>query len=186
MRTQVAIIGAGPAGLLLASLLERQGIDSVVLERRSGEHVLSRIRAGVLEQGTVELLDKAGVGRRLHEEGLIHEGVTLSFDGDSQRIDFQALIGRSVTVYGQTEVTRDLMQARQASGALTIYEAQDVALHAFDGERPHLTFVKDGAAMRLDCDVIAGCDGFHGISRASVPLSALTTSMASSARCTIA
>ena len=174
MRTQVAIIGAGPAGLLLGRLLERQGIDNVILERRGSDHVLSRIRAGVLEEGTVGLLDKAGVGQRLHAEGLVHDGVELSFDGESQRIDFRDLIGRSVMVYGQTEVTRDLMEARQASGAVTIYEAQDVALHDFDGGKPHVTFTRDGTATRLDCDFIAGCDGFHGVSRASVPPAALT------------
>lgn len=175
MRTKVAIIGAGPAGLLLGRLLERQGIDTVIIERRSADYVLGRIRAGVLEQGTVELLEKADVSERMHAEGLVHDGVELCFDGDKHRINFRELIGRTVTVYGQTEVTRDLMQAREASGALTIYEAGDVSLHDFDGENPKVRFVKDGIAQEITCDFIAGCDGYHGVSRASVPQDALKT-----------
>jgi p-hydroxybenzoate 3-monooxygenase len=173
MRTQVAIIGAGPAGLMLGRLLEKAGIDNVILERRSGEYVLSRIRAGVLEQGTADLLDRLGVGARMHAEGLIHHGVDLCFDGDIQHIDFTGLVGRHVTVYGQTEVTHDLMDARKASGLTTIYEAEDVALHDFDGAHPRVTWRKDGATHSLDCDFIAGCDGFHGVSRASIPEKAL-------------
>ncbi|WP_457089752.1 4-hydroxybenzoate 3-monooxygenase [Microvirga sp. P5_D2] len=173
MRTKVAIIGAGPAGLLLGRLLERQGIDTIIIERRSADYVLGRIRAGVLEQGTVELLEKAGVSERMHAEGLVHDGVELCFDGDKHRIDFRELISRTVMVYGQTEVTRDLMQARGASGALTIYEAGDVSLHDFDGESPKVRFVKDGVAQEIACDFIAGCDGYHGVSRASVPQDAL-------------
>jgi p-hydroxybenzoate 3-monooxygenase len=175
MRTKVAIIGAGPAGLLLGRLLERQGIDTIIVERRSADYVLGRIRAGVLEQGTVELLEKAGVSERMHAEGLVHDGVELCFDGDKHRIDFRELIGRTVMVYGQTEVTRDLMQAREASGAMTIYEAGDVSLHDFDGESPKVRFVKDGVAQEIACDFIAGCDGYHGVSRASVPEGALKT-----------
>jgi len=169
MRTQVAIIGAGPSGLMLGRLLEQAGIDTVILERKSPDYVLSRIRAGVLEQGTADLLDRLGLGARMHAEGLIHHGVNLCFDGDIQHIDFTARVGRHVTVYGQTEVTHDLMNARQASGLTTIYEAADVALHDIDSARPRVSWRKDGVTHDLTCDFIAGCDGFHGVSRASVP-----------------
>ncbi|WEJ58200.1 4-hydroxybenzoate 3-monooxygenase [Devosia sp. FJ2-5-3] len=171
MRTEVTIIGAGPAGLMLGRLLELAGIDAIILERKSPDYVLGRIRAGVLEQGTMELMDRAGVGARMHAEGLIHHGIELSFDGDRQRLDFTELIGRHVMVYGQTEVTRDLMAARQAR---TIYDAENVELHDFDTS-PYVTYTKDGVTHRIDTNYIAGCDGFHGISRQSVPLSALTT-----------
>ncbi|WP_108460179.1 4-hydroxybenzoate 3-monooxygenase [Devosia naphthalenivorans] len=171
MRTHVAIIGAGPAGLMLARLLELAGVDAIIIERRSPDYVLGRIRAGVLEQGTVELMDRAQAAERMHREGHIHHGVELSFDGDRQRIDFSALVGRHVVVYGQTEVTRDLMAARQLA---SIYDAEDVELHDFDG-KPYVTYRKDGASHRIDCDFIAGCDGYHGVSRRSVPQSALTT-----------
>ncbi|TXL68146.1 4-hydroxybenzoate 3-monooxygenase [Zeimonas arvi] len=175
MRVQVAIIGAGPAGLLLGQLLHRAGIDAIILERRSADHVLSRIRAGVLEQGTVDLLDEAGVGRRLHAEGLVHGGIELCFDGQRHRIDLQGLTGKSVTVYGQTEVTRDLMDARAAAGAETVYEAEQVSLHDFDGDSPVVRYRKDGVEHEIRCDFIAGCDGYHGVSRASVPSGALET-----------
>jgi len=175
MRTKVAIIGSGPAGLLLGRLLENAGIETVIVERRSQEYVLGRIRAGVLEQGTVELLDRAGVGEKLHAEGLVHEGVEFCFDGDRHRFNFRELIGRTVTVYGQTEVTRDLMQARDGSGLTTIYEAEDVSLHDFDGDAPKVRYVKDGIEHQLACDFIAGCDGYHGVSRTSVPQEALRT-----------
>jgi p-hydroxybenzoate 3-monooxygenase len=175
MRTKVAIIGAGPAGLLLGRLLENAGVETVILERRSQDYVLGRIRAGVLEQGTVELLDKAGVGEKMHAEGLVHDGVELCFDGDRHRFDFRELIGRTVMVYGQTEVTRDLMQARDASGAPTIYEAENVSLHDFDGDKPKVRYTKDGVEHELACDFIAGCDGYHGVARASVPDGALKT-----------
>ncbi|MGO4389353.1 4-hydroxybenzoate 3-monooxygenase [Microvirga sp. 2YAF29] len=175
MRTKVAIIGAGPAGLLLGRLLERQGIDTVIIERRSPDYVLGRIRAGVLEQGTVELLEKADVSERMHAEGLVHDGIELCFDGDKHRINFRELIGRTVMVYGQTEVTRDLMHAREVSGAQTIYEAEDVSLHDFDSDSPKVRFVKDGVAQEIACDFIAGCDGYHGVSRSSVPDGALKT-----------
>lgn len=164
-------MGAGPAGLMLGRLLDLAEIDNLILERKSAEYVLGRIRAGVLEQGSVDLMDRALLGERLHKEGLVHDGTVLSFDGDSHRLDFTALVGRHVTVYGQTEVTRDLMAARQGQ---TIYEAEDVALHDFDG-KPYVTWRKDGITQRADCDYIAGCDGYHGVSRASVPAAALTT-----------
>lgn len=171
MRTQVVIIGAGPAGLMLGRLLELAGIDAIILERQSADYVLGRIRAGVLEQGTIALMDRAGVGARMHAEGLIHHGIELGFDGDRHRIDFSALVGRHVMVYGQTELTRDLMAARQAA---TIYQAEAVELHDFDG-RPWVTYRQNGVTHRIDCDFIAGCDGYHGVSRQSVPASALTT-----------
>jgi len=167
--TRVAIVGAGPAGLLLGQLLTVAGIDNIVIEQRSAEYVLGRIRAGILECVTVEALQRAGVDKRLREEGLVHHGIELSFGGTRHRIDFHALIGRDVTVYGQTEVTRDLMAARQAAGVETVYEAADVALHDFDSGRPRVSYRKDGVEHEVVCDFIAGCDGFHGVSRASVP-----------------
>src|SRR5262245_5591588 len=173
-RTQVAIIGSGPAGLLLAQLLRKAGIETVILERQSRAHVLSRIRAGVLEPGTVALIDEAGCGARMHREGLIHHGIELSIRGQRHRIDFQALTGKGVMIYGQTEVTRDLMDARAAAGAVTEYEALDVTPSGFDGARPTVSYRKDGIAHELACDFIAGCDGFHGVSRHSVPEDALT------------
>jgi p-hydroxybenzoate 3-monooxygenase len=169
MRTQVAIIGAGPAGLMLGKLLEQSGIDNVIIERRSADHVLGRIRAGVLEEGSMELLDAAGVGARMHREGLVHKGVELSFDGHVHRIGFGE---RMVMVYGQTEVTRDLMDARRAE---TIYEAEDVALHDVDREHPHVSYRHAGETHEVECDFIAGCDGFHGVSRPTIPASRLRT-----------
>ena len=174
-RTQVVIVGAGPSGLLLGQLLHRAGIDAVILERQAPDYVLGRIRAGVLEQGTVALLEEAGVGARCREEGLRHEGIELAFDGRRHRLDFGALIGAHVTVYGQTEVTRDLMAAREACGATTVYGAADVSLHGFDGDRPTVRYRKDGREHELACDWIAGCDGYHGVSRASVPQAAVRT-----------
>jgi len=170
MRTQVAIIGAGPAGLLLGQLLHRAGVDNVILESRSQEYVLARVRAGVLESGTVALLERAGVGARCKAEGLVHDGFDLAFGGARHRIDLKRLTGKSVTVYGQTEITKDLVQARAAAGAETVYEARDVALEGFDTEKPQVVF--DGK-KRIECDFIAGCDGFHGVSRASVPPEAI-------------
>ncbi|MCE8035473.1 4-hydroxybenzoate 3-monooxygenase [Billgrantia tianxiuensis] len=170
MKTQVAIIGAGPSGLLLGQLLSRQGIDNVILERKSGEYVLSRIRAGVLEQGMVDLLREAGVDARMNEEGLPHDGVELAFDNRRVRVDLAGLTGgKTVMVYGQTEVTRDLMEAREAIGGTTIYEADNVQPHDLETDAPYLTFEKDGETVRLDCDYVAGCDGFHGVSRQSIP-----------------
>jgi p-hydroxybenzoate 3-monooxygenase len=173
-RTQVAIIGAGPSGLLLGQLLHRAGVHNVIIERQSAAHVQARIRAGVLEQTTVDLLAEAGVAQRLSAEGLLHGGFELCFGGGRHRIDLQDLTGgKQVTVYGQTEITRDLMQAREAAGLATHYEAADVLLQGFDGATPRVSFVQHGRAHEIACDVIAGCDGYHGISRASVPTAAL-------------
>lgn len=169
MRTQVAIIGGGPSGLLLSQLLNRAGIATVVLERRSRDHVLSRIRAGVLESGTVGLLREAGAGARMDREGHLHDGCHLASNGRMFRVDFRAAAGRQVMVYGQTEVTRDLYAAQDAIGATVIHEAEDVALHGLDTASPHVTYTRDGVAHRVDCDWIAGCDGFHGVSRPSMP-----------------
>jgi p-hydroxybenzoate 3-monooxygenase len=169
MRTQVAIVGAGPAGLLLGRLLEARGIETVIVERRSPQYVLSRIRAGVLEQGSAELLDAAGVGDRMRRDGLVHDGIAIGFDHRLVRIDFRALIGRYVVVYGQTELTRDLMDARTASGAPSVYEAEDVSLHDLGEDRPRVRYVKDGVAREIVADFVAGCDGFHGVSRQIVP-----------------
>jgi p-hydroxybenzoate 3-monooxygenase len=174
MRTQVAIIGAGPSGLLLGQLLNKHGIDNVIVERQTGEYVLGRVRAGVIEQVTIDLLDEAGVGARMHEDGLVHEGVQICVDGVRHRISFKEMTGKAVMVYGQTEITKDLMDGRATSGAPTIYAAHDVALHGIFGDNPRVTFRADGKAQELACDFIAGCDGFHGISRKSVPPSAVT------------
>ncbi len=174
MKTQVAIIGAGPSGLLLGALLHKAGIDAVILEARTPEYVLGRIRAGVLEQVSVDLLDAVGVGQRMHREGLVHGGFELCFGGARHRIDMKRLTGgKQVMVYGQTELTRDLMDARLAAGLTTIYEAADVSLHDFDGPKPRVRYRKNGAMHDIECDFIAGCDGFHGVSRASVPASAI-------------
>lgn len=176
MRVQVAIVGGGPAGHLLGQLLYKAGISAIVIEQRSQDYVLGRIRAGVLEQGTTDLLDEVGVGSRMHAEGLVHGGISLSFGGDHHRIDLQQLTGgKSVMVYGQTEVTRDLMNARAAAGLATAYEAENVSLHDFDGTRPKVRYVQHGVAHEVECDFIAGCDGFHGVSRASVPSGAMQT-----------
>ena len=175
MRTQVVIVGAGPSGLLLGQLLHKAGIDNVILERQTPDYVLGRIRAGILEQVTVDLLDEVGAGARMHQEGLVHGGVELLFEGRRHRIDLQALTGGStVTVYGQTEVTRDLMAARAASGQRSVYSAADVALHGFDGASPRVSWTLDGRRHEIACDFIAGCDGYHGVSRASVPKEAIT------------
>src|ERR1700752_1049273 len=174
-RTQVAIIGAGPSGLLLGQLLHKHGIDNVILERQTGEYVLGRVRAGVIEQVTMDLLDEAGVGARMHADGLAHEGVQICVDGVRHRISFKEMTGKAVMVYGQTEITRDLMDGRAAVGAPTVYAAYDVSLHDFLGDKPRLTYRADGKTHEIDCDFIAGCDGFHGISRKSVTSSAITT-----------
>lgn len=172
MKTQVCIIGAGPSGLLLGHLLRAEGIECVVLERRSPDYVLSRIRAGVLEQGAVDLMARLGLDERLKAEGLPHDGFNLA-DGERLiRIDLKGLTGKQVTVYGQTELTRDLMDAREARGLEVIYGAEDVALHDIESDAPYVTFTKDGAEQRVDCRFIAGCDGFHGPSRKAIPAGA--------------
>ena len=169
-RVQVLIIGSGPAGLLLGQLLHNIGVETLILERQSQEYVLSRIRAGVLEQGTTELLELAGCGERMRAEGIIHSGFDLAFDGQRYRIDLQEMSGgKTVMVYGQTEVTKDLMNHRLATNGITIYEAQDVQPHDFNTNQPWVSYKKDGVEHRVDCDFIAGCDCFHGISQTSVP-----------------
>lgn len=174
-RTQVAIVGAGPSGLLLGQLLHKAGIEAVIVERQSGEHVLGRIRAGILEQVCIDLMDEAGVGARMHREGLVHGGFELLYAGQRHRIDMNRLTGgKNVMVYGQTELTRDLMDARAAAGLSTVYEAQQVQVHDFDRTRPRVTYEQGGQAYEIDCDFIAGCDGFHGVCRASVPRGAIT------------
>jgi p-hydroxybenzoate 3-monooxygenase len=174
-RTQVAIIGAGPSGLLLGQLLHKAGIDNVIVERQNGEYILGRIRAGVLEQTTADLLDEAGVGARMHAEGLVHDGFELCFGGARHRIDLAGHTGgKHVIVYGQTEVTRDLMAARAEAGLPTVYDAKDVAPHGFDTATPSITYTHDGQAQELRCDFIAGCDGYHGPCRAAVPPAALS------------
>ncbi len=174
MRTQVVIVGAGPSGLLLGQLLHRSGIDNIVLELRGREHVLGRIRAGVLEEITVKALTEAAVDTRLRREGLRHDGVQLCFDDSRHRIDLHHLTGgKHVLVYGQTEVTRDLMEARAASGLATEYEVPDVSLHDFDTTRPKVHYTRGSRSVAIECDFIAGCDGFHGVCRASVPQTAV-------------
>ncbi len=169
MRTQVAIIGAGPSGLLLGQLLHKAGIDNVILERQTGDYVLGRIRAGILEQVTVDLLREAGVGERVGREGVVHHSIELVFSGARHPIDVHGLTGgKVVTAYGQTELTRDLMEARAAQGLTTVYEAANVSLHDFGGAQPVVRYQKDGQTHELACDFIAGCDGFHGASRAAV------------------
>ncbi len=170
MRTQVAIIGAGPSGLLLGQLLHNAGIDNVIIERQTGEYVLGRIRAGVLEQGMVDLLRQAGVSQRMDAEGLVHDGFELALDNRQVHIDLKGLTGgKTVMVYGQTEVTRDLMAAREEAGAQTLYSASNVQPHGMKTDTPYVTFDKEGESWRLDCDYIAGCDGFHGVARQSIP-----------------
>ncbi len=174
IRTQVAIVGAGPAGLLLGQLLHKSGINAVIVERQSPDYVLGRIRAGVLEQVTMDLLDEAGVGARMHRDGLVHSGFDMLFAGERHRVDLAALTGgKNVMVYGQTEVTRDLMDARTQAGLPSYYEAQDVQVLDFDTEHPRVWFQKDGESYEIACDFIAGCDGFHGVCRASVPRGAI-------------
>ena len=167
--TQVGIVGAGPAGLLLAHLLHLEGIESVIVENRSRRYTEERVRAGVLEQGTVDLLRQAGVGERLQREGLVHHGVELRFEGRGHRIDMQALAGRSITVYGQNEVVKDLADARLAAGGRIVYEAEAVRIHDFAGDRPRIRFHENGAAREVACEFLAGCDGFHGVCRPSLP-----------------
>ncbi|WP_424176962.1 4-hydroxybenzoate 3-monooxygenase [Yoonia sp. TsM2_T14_4] len=170
MKTQVAIIGGGPSGLLLAQLLHRHNIESVVLERKTKDYVLSRIRAGVLEQGLVKLMEEAGCADRLHSEGYEHDGTLLSYGDEMFRIDFTEHTGTPVIVYGQTEVTRDLYAAREKAGGLIEFNVDDVVIHGADSDAPYVTYRVDGEDRRLDCDFIAGCDGFHGVSRQTIPL----------------
>src|SRR5258708_1146223 len=161
--------------MLLGQLLHRHGIDNVILERKDRDYVLARIRAGVLEQGTVNLLEQVGCAGRLHREGLIHDGVELAFGGARHRIDFKKATGKTVTIYGQTEVTRDLMDARDGAGRTTVFDADEVSLHDFDTAQPKVRYVKDGTTHEIACDFIAGCDGYHGISRINAPAAALKT-----------
>jgi p-hydroxybenzoate 3-monooxygenase len=175
LRTQVCIIGGGPSGLLLSQVLHLAGIACVVLEKRRPDYVLSRIRAGLLERITVDMLRQAHAADRLEREGLVHHGVELAFGGQLLRIDFETLVGAHVTVYGQTEITRDLMDARTNLGGTVVYEAEDVSLHDFEGDRPIVRYRKDGTTHEIACDFIAGCDGYHGVSRESVPAPAFKT-----------
>jgi p-hydroxybenzoate 3-monooxygenase len=169
MHKQVGIIGAGPAGLILSHLLHQQGIDSIVIEKFSRAHVQDRVRAGVLEQGTVEMLTEMGLGERLQREGLIHHGIELSFLARRHRIDFKELTGRGITVYGQNELVKDLTTARLQQGGEIIFEAEDVTLHDIETDRPSIRYRKDVGEHQISCDFLAGCDGFHGICRSSIP-----------------
>ena len=176
LKTQVGIIGSGPAGLLLSQLLHKQGIDSVILEKHSRAHVEGRIRAGILEQGTVDMLDEAGVGERLHEEGLIHDGIGIQFNGVNHRIGFKARdTGKTVTVYGQTEVTKDLMDAHATRGQDPFYEAEDVRISGIEAGTPTLKCLFQGKGLEVQCKIIVGCDGYHGVSRQSIPSDVLNT-----------
>lgn len=174
MRTQVVIIGGGPSGLLLSQLLHVHGIDSVVLERKTKAYVLGRIRAGVLEQGFVRLMEEAGVADRLHAEGLCHDGTLLSYNDEVFRIDFAALTGKPVVVYGQTEVTSDLYQAREAANGELVFNVETVSINDADTTAPYVTYRVDGQERRVDADFVAGCDGFHGVSRQTIPLDVRT------------
>jgi p-hydroxybenzoate 3-monooxygenase len=169
MRTQVGIVGAGPAGLTLAHLLHQVGIDSVVIEDRSREYVEARIRAGVLEQGVADLLVESGVGDRLQREGIVHHGIGLQFDGERHRIPLYELTGKGIAIYGQTEVVKDLIAARLETGRPLLFEVSDVAVADLDTDRPRVTYRHEGATQELECDLIAGCDGFHGVCRPSIP-----------------
>jgi p-hydroxybenzoate 3-monooxygenase len=176
MRTQVAIIGSGPSGLLLGQLLANAGVDNIIIERQTAEHVLGRIRAGVLESGTVALLKEAGVDQRLQQEGLIHTGFSIAYDGALHRVDLEHHTqNQTVTVYGQTEVTRDLMHARHASGLISYYQASEVVIHGANTDAPSITFTSNDQHYTLDCDYVAGCDGFHGVSRQTIPADKLNT-----------
>jgi p-hydroxybenzoate 3-monooxygenase len=175
VRTQVAIVGAGPAGLMLAHLLSLEGIESIVIESRTRAYVEQRVRAGVLEQGSADLLDATGVGARMRSEGLVHHGIRLRFGGGDHRIDFGALTGgRGITVYGQQEIVKDLIAIRLSAGHPILFEVSEVRLHDLESERPSVSFLLDGASMTIGCDIIAGCDGFHGVARDSIPRAVLT------------
>jgi p-hydroxybenzoate 3-monooxygenase len=173
MRTQVGIVGAGPAGLLLSHLLHLQGIESIVLEARSRDYVENRIRAGVLEFGTEQLLNDSGVGERMRREGLLHPGVVMRFNRTDHRIDFADLVGKHVMVYSQHKVVQDLIAARLDAGGQIVFQAEDVSVRDFQSAQPHIRYHRGGAVQQIDCDIIAGCDGFHGICRASIPVDML-------------
>jgi p-hydroxybenzoate 3-monooxygenase len=170
MRTQVAIIGGGPSGLLLSQLLHKKSIDTVVLERKTRDYVLGRIRAGILEQGFVDLMREAGVGERMDRESFVHDGTVVSYGDEEFGINFKDLTGTSVVVYGQTEVTRDLYDAREAMDGKIVFNTENVQIHDADSDAPYVTYSVDGTEHRLDCDFVAGCDGFHGVSRQTIPL----------------
>jgi p-hydroxybenzoate 3-monooxygenase len=174
MRTQVGIIGAGPAGLMLAHLLQRKGIESVILEKHTREHIERRVRAGVLEQSTVDLLNETGLGERMQREGMLHHGIQLSFGGGRHHIEFSELTGRAITVYGQQEVVKDLVKARLASGGAIHFSVEAIGLRALDSENPRIRFLADGTEHELTCDFVAGCDGFHGVSRQTIPTDVLS------------
>src|SRR5438105_5221296 len=169
LRTQVGIIGAGPAGLVLAHLLHQRGIESIVLENRSRDYVEKRVRAGVLEQGTAELLDAAGVGARMRKEGLVHDGINLRFAGERHHIDFRELTGRTITVYGQQEVVKDLIAARLANGGAILFEAEATSIEALESDRPQIVYRAGEHEKRVECDFVAGCDGSHGVARLAMP-----------------
>ncbi|MBX3513990.1 MAG: 4-hydroxybenzoate 3-monooxygenase [Xanthobacteraceae bacterium] len=173
MRTQVGIVGAGPAGLMLSLLLHRAGISSVIIENRSRAYVEARVRAGVLEHWTTELMNELGVGDRLRKEGLVHEGIDIGINGERRRIDFKALVNKTITIYGQQEVVKDLIAARLAQGGEIVFEVTDTAVDRLDGERPVIRYKKNGEPFEIECDFIAGCDGFHGICRPTIPASVL-------------
>jgi p-hydroxybenzoate 3-monooxygenase len=173
IRTQVGIVGAGPAGLLLSHLLHLEGVESVVIESHRRAHIEERVRAGVLEQGTVDLLNAAGVGERMRREGLVHHGIELRFGGRGHRVDFQELVGRAITVYAQHEIIKDLVRARLAAGGQILFEVEDTRIEAVDGNAPRIRFRHDGADREIACDYIAGCDGSHGVCRPSIPSSLL-------------
>jgi p-hydroxybenzoate 3-monooxygenase len=176
LRAQVCIVGAGPAGLLLSHLLHREGVESAIVENRSREYVEHRVRAGVLEQGTVDLLEASGVGARLKREGLVHHGIELRFDGHGHRIAMTELTGgRAITVYGQQEVVKDLIRHRLADGGDIRFGVSDVRLHDIETSKPGVSFRDGGEAIQVDCDIVAGCDGFHGICRAAIPDGALAS-----------
>ncbi|MGE0605467.1 MAG: 4-hydroxybenzoate 3-monooxygenase, partial [Xanthobacteraceae bacterium] len=173
MRTQVGIVGAGPAGLMLSLLLHRAGISSVIIENRSRAYVEARVRAGVLEHWTTELMNELGVGDRLRKEGLVHEGIDIGINGERRRIDFKALVNKTITIYGQQEVVKDLIAARLAQGGEIVFEVTDTAVDRLDGERPVIRYKKNGEPFEIECDFIAGCDGFHGICRPTIPAGVL-------------
>ena len=175
MRTQVGIVGAGPAGLMLSHLLHRAGIDSIIIENRGRDYIEQRVRAGVIEHRVREFLIETGVGAGLEREGLIHRGINFAFNGNLSHIDFHALVGRDITVYGQQEVVKDLVAARLAAGGAILFDATEASVHDFETARPKIRFTRDGRAETIDCDFIAGCDGFHGVTRLSIPAGVLST-----------